>query len=83
MFQQVTNGRAGMKVLLPNWNETKAGMGGCVDAQPLESHACCIIITWLKNRPGGGRITHDKMAKVRFEKGLVRGPQAEASVLST
>lgn len=54
MLQQVTNGWAEKKVRLANRNETKAGVGGWVDTQPLEPQACCIIITWLKNRPSKG-----------------------------
>jgi len=76
VLQQVTNGWAEKKVRLANRNETKAGVGVWVDTQPLEPHACCIIITWLKNRPEGGRFANN-MSKGYFEKWLVRVPQAE------
>lgn len=58
--QQVTNGRAQMKVKLANSNETKAGMGGLVRAQPLEPHACFVIIIWPKNEPEGVRFASNK-----------------------
>lgn len=77
VLQQDANGWAGRKVRLANWNKTEAGMGGCVDGQPLEPHTCCVLITWLKNQPEGRRFAN-KMPQGCFEKELVQDPQAEA-----
>lgn len=41
LLQKVTSGQAVMKVILANWNETKAGMGSRVDTQPLQ--ATCLL----------------------------------------
>lgn len=80
--QQVTNGWAQIKVKLANSNETKAGKGGLVCDQPLEPHACFVIMIWPKNEPEGVIFASNKrdrlMPKGCFEKVLVQDPQAEA-----